>query len=135
MSSAFDPIHEIPVPIVNEPVHKVMVPDEDLHIFGISHPGHVHLIQSPLATEEDLSHGHHSHPEVKGATHTVTEHDASHSSTHSTEKRERHPDEPILKRAHEAPTIQLFFDLYFVANLTTFSGQHEIHDGNGKQLS
>ena len=42
------------------------------------------------------------------------------------------PEEPILKRAHEASTIQLFYDLFFVANLTTFTQVHEIDDVNSK---
>lgn len=134
MSSAFDTIHEIPVPIVGEPVHRVIVPEDDLHHFGIYHPHHVSLISSPLASPEDMAHGHHTHSEIKGAAgHEESEdHDNSDSSTHSSEKREALPDEPVLKRPHEAPTIQLFFDLYFVANLTTFSGQHEIHDPSGE---
>ena len=131
MSSAFDAIHEIPVPLVGEPVHKVMVPEEDLRHFGIYHPHHVSLISSPLASAEDMAHGHHTHADGKGGSDHDHE-DESGSSTHSTEKRERLPDEPVLKRPHEAPTIQLFFDLYFVANLTTFSGQHEIHDTGGE---
>ena len=129
--SAFDPIHEVKVPLTNAPIHKVVVPDEDIHHFGISHPKHVQLIASPLASEHDMLHGHSIHP---GVTHTGHgDPEGSDSSTHSTEKvAPPTADEPVLKRPHEAPTIQLFFDLYFVANLTTFSGQHEIHDWNGQ---
>lgn len=137
MSSAFNVINEVPVPLVNEPVHKVVVPDPDLHIFGISHPNHVGLIQSPLASGDDMAHGHHSHPDVKhdhgheqGHGHGDEGHHGSVSSS-SNEKRDAEPDEPVLRKAHEAPTIQLFFDLYFVANLTTFSAQHDIHNANG----
>ncbi|CAF9926688.1 MAG: hypothetical protein GOMPHAMPRED_004214 [Gomphillus americanus] len=36
--------------------------------------------------------------------------------------------EPPLKRSHESSVIQLFYDLFFVANLTTFTGVHEVND-------
>ena len=36
--------------------------------------------------------------------------------------------DPPLKRPHESSTIQLFYDLFFVANLTTFTSVHEIND-------
>ena len=122
--SAFNAIHEVPVPIVNEPVHRVMVPDPDVHIFGISHPNHVDFIQSPLASDRDKAHGHDAHVDHG--------HDAHHDNTSmDSDEKERDPHMPILKKAHEAPTIQLFFDLYFVANLTTFSAQHDIHSADG----
>ena len=128
MSAAFKVIHQATVPIVNEPVHKVVVPDPDVHIFGISHPNHVDLIQSPLAQLGDEQHGHHAE-----ADHSNENQDSHHDSVSSAsdEKGEQDPEEPVLKKAHEAPTIQLFFDLYFVANLTTFSAQHDIHNANG----
>lgn len=37
-------------------------------------------------------------------------------------------DIPIFKKHHEASSIELFYDLFFVANLTTFTGNHEIED-------
>lgn len=133
MPSALEPLHELNLPLVDEPIHKVVVPDPDVHVFGISHPSHVGLIKSPLADDHDMEHGHHSHPDVKhGHGHGHQEAHAGSVSSDASEKRERLPDEPVLRRAHEAPTIQLFFDLYFVANLTTFSAQHDIHDANGE---
>jgi low temperature requirement protein LtrA len=35
---------------------------------------------------------------------------------------------PIFKEHHEASSIQLFYDLFFVANLCTFTANHEIED-------
>lgn len=35
-------------------------------------------------------------------------------------------DVPVFKRHHESSTIELFYDLFFVANLTTFTSNHEI---------
>lgn len=125
-------VSEVVVPFIDAPVHEVLVPESDVHIFAISHPEHLSLIETPLASEDHIANGHHSHPEIKSS--HVTEQEITHgsdASDHSVEKRERDPEEPVLKRAHEASTIQLFFDLYFVANLTTFSGQHEIHNWDG----
>jgi hypothetical protein len=44
------------------------------------------------------------------------------------------PDEPRLRYEHESSTIQLFYDLFFVANLTTFTGKHEVTDKTSKSL-
>ena len=129
MDSALNRLHEVSVPIVHEPVHKVIVPDPDVHIFGISHPNHVDLIQSPLSEGDDAQHDQHAHP-VEQRHGPQDSHQPSFSSQYT--MKEPDPEEPVLKKAHEAPTIQLFFDLYFVANLTTFSAQHDIHSADGK---
>ena len=121
MNAAFNVFHEVPIPVVNQPMHKVVVPDPDVHIFSISHPSHVELISSPLASEEDKAHGHHSHPDVKSPLKADFGHGGhgGHNDADSKEhKRDAEEGEPVLKKAHEAPTIQLFFDLFFVANLT-----------------
>ena len=39
---------------------------------------------------------------------------------------------PIFKPRHQARNVELFFDLFFVANLTVFSIDHEINDGSSK---
>ena len=124
-------VRETNIPILNAPVHEVIVPQEDVEHFAITHPRHLGLIETPLAGEDDHDHNHQSHLELKSPR-TAIRHDSdasSHSAKHQTV-----PGEPVLKRAHEASTIQLFFDLFFVANLTTFSGQHEIHDWNGMHI-
>lgn len=38
-------------------------------------------------------------------------------------------DVPIFKHHHEASTIELFYDLFFVANLSVFTLNHEIING------
>lgn len=38
------------------------------------------------------------------------------------------PDEPLFREHHESSTVELFFDLFFVANLATFTANHEIVD-------
>jgi hypothetical protein len=40
------------------------------------------------------------------------------------------PDEPPLRYQTESSTIQLFYDLFFVANLTTFTAKHDVSDGS-----
>lgn len=103
---------------------EFIVPDQDFHTFAISHPDHLKLYASPLADQEThhLGHNHHGHSH-------------SHSSSFSEHGPpvldSPDPDVPVLKRAHEASTIQLFFDLFFVANLTTFTSLHEVHNWDG----
>jgi len=131
------------------PLRNVIVPDQDLHIFSISHPQHLSLIATPLATAEDIYHGKHSHPDdtlreehapTPASINQENRTDSNESTQGGSEAgestrrpiRPRHPDEPVLKRAHEASTIQLFFDLFFVANLTTFSTVHEVDTWSGR---
>ena len=40
------------------------------------------------------------------------------------------PDEPVFREHHESSTVELFFDLFFVANLATFTANHEIVDSS-----
>ena len=125
------------------PIQKYVVPDEDIPIFRISNPQNLSLIASPLATEDEIHHGAHSHPDntlqdaddEHGAADAHPAGDASREGSSASEYNPadaRHPDEPVLKRAHEASTIQLFFDLFFVANLTTFSTIHEVDTWSGE---
>jgi hypothetical protein len=39
---------------------------------------------------------------------------------------------PIFKPHRESSTIELFYDLFFVANLTVFTKNHEVNSGNGQ---
>jgi hypothetical protein len=49
------------------------------------------------------------------------------------ESRRHHIDDvPIFKPHREASTIELFYDLFFVANLTVFTKNHEINSGHGE---
>ena len=36
--------------------------------------------------------------------------------------------EPVFREHHESSTVELFYDLFFVANLATFTANHEIVD-------
>lgn len=40
------------------------------------------------------------------------------------------PDLPPFKHHHESSTVELFYDLFFVANLATFTANHEIVDAD-----
>ena len=35
---------------------------------------------------------------------------------------------PVFKHHHESSTVELFYDLFFVANLSTFTSNHEINN-------
>ena len=89
------------------------------------HPEYLRLLISPLAGEGDDEHGGHNDHHAPADHHG--EKRGSSASVDSLATLAPHPDEPRLKMPHEAPTIELFYDLYFVANLTVFSSQHEIH--------
>jgi hypothetical protein len=39
---------------------------------------------------------------------------------------------PVFKPHRESSTIELFYDLFFVANLTVFTKNHEINSGHGE---
>ena len=41
---------------------------------------------------------------------------------------------PRFQQRHESSTIELFYDLFFVANLTSFNNNHEIVDAKSKSL-
>lgn len=40
----------------------------------------------------------------------------------------RDPDTPIFRKHHESSTLELFYDLFIVANLTTFTANHKIEN-------
>jgi hypothetical protein len=35
---------------------------------------------------------------------------------------------PTFRQHHEASSLELYYDLYFIANLTTFAAHHDIED-------
>ena len=42
---------------------------------------------------------------------------------------------PVFKPHRESSTIELFYDLFFVANLTVFTKNHDINSGHGECLA
>ena len=123
---------------------KVLTEDQDIDVFSQSRPKQVPLWVSPLekhnqgeqgkarsdlrqASEgQSLEYGPQqglspsaNGPEIPGAI------------SHARHLKNRFDsEEPILKTAHESSVIQLFYDLFFVANLTTFTAIHEVTDAD-----
>lgn len=90
--------------------------------------GHYHalpIIASPLQGEgEEEEHGHEEHiytqpAENKGLVYEVV-------------PAADQDDIPVFRPKEEASTIELFYDLFFVANLTSFTNVHPIADHKGK---
>ena len=84
------------------------------------------LIASPLE-----QHDVHSSPEHH-------EHGSGHSSIMKGGEivtLEQHPDKgvPAFREREEASSIELFYDLFFVANLTTFTNVHAIDDTQSRR--
>jgi hypothetical protein len=52
-----------------------------------------------------------------------------------TERCSRSSDTPIFREHHETDSIELFYDLFFVANLATFTMNHDIENTQDKSLS
>ena len=114
-------------------IHHVLVADdEDETTFTITHPKHLTWFASPLVDERAAARHNREHGEVflKEPHHGVRETHGLNTPENEKEHEEHYddPEEPVLKRAHESSTIQLFYDLFFVANLTTFTALHEIDD-------
>lgn len=90
--------------------------------FSIAHPKRLPWFGSLLLTE-DSAHAHHSHN-----SNAIADDDSDYDSAGEKHTSIVDEGEPPLQRHHEAPVIQLFYDLFFVANLTTFTGVHEVND-------
>lgn len=83
---------------------------------------HIPWVSSPL--EED------DHPEVTQDGPNAGSNSATPSRTNGPS--DGKPKLPPFKHRHEASTIELFYDLFFVANLATFTNNHEIVDSKCK---
>lgn len=110
-------------PIVS--LGEALAADQDTTTFSLSHPKHIPLFASPLKSPNGSPHGEHLLKQPSGHAGYASSGEVTPPSppNHDT-------DEPVLKQAHESSTIQLFYDLFFVANLTTFTNIHEIDDAN-----
>lgn len=96
--------------------------------------GHYHalpIIASPLQGEgEEEEHGHgqdHGHEE-----HIYTQPAENKGLIHEVVSSADQDDIPVFRPKEEASTIELFYDLFFVANLTSFTNVHPIADHKGK---
>jgi hypothetical protein len=83
---------------------------------------HTPWIAGPLDRgEANMHHGTHGETKIN-ALENVIEFDKIH--LHRAES-----DAPMFKHHHEATSVELFCDLFFVANLATFTANHEIDTG------
>jgi hypothetical protein len=107
--------------------------------FDLVHPRRVPLMKTPLKGADDDSHGHghgDSHGHAAAPPPERKQSDTSEGSDDEiAEKGFQHHSEPELRYHHESPAIQLFYDLFFVANITTFTSQHEVNNASGKHFN
>lgn len=88
------------------------------------------FIATPL--EQDEGHGkHHSNPS-EGSLDSAKNSNPSVDSSETTVVRQNRPS---FRKKDEATTIELFYDLFFVANLTSFTSVHAIDSRSSKSLS
>ena len=120
------------------PLGAALTADLDQTKFGFIHPKVIPFIQNPLEDpaqpQEDKQAPDELSPKVTQA--TVQSMDGGHGHPHHHHRSpfEYDPEQPRLRYETESSSIQLFYDLFFVANLTTFTGKHEINSGSGKFL-
>lgn len=83
------------------------------------------LIACPLEQEEHHGHGEeHGQPGFTQASDDLTVgKEQSEIKVHET-----YPKTPSFREKEEASSIELFYDLFFVANLSSFTGIHVIDD-------
>ena len=104
---------------------KLIVSERDAAIFHLTHDRELPFFANPLSAEGEKQH----HEEDDGE---ITLKGTDDQSTAWFQYVDLSKGDPPLKRPHESTTIQLFYDLFFVANLTTFTSVHEINDKNSK---
>lgn len=88
------------------------------------------LIATPLEQEGGRGHHHgHNHSEVSLGQEQDLKADG-----HIREIEVIRDDTPAFREKEEASTIELFYDLFFVANLTSFTTVHAIDDRTSKSF-
>ncbi|MCJ1473698.1 hypothetical protein MMC13_002349 [Lambiella insularis] len=124
-------------------VHQVFIIEKDETTFPQKAPRYTPLFRSPLKDHEhnrpNHHHRHHKHGDVSPEVIHLTDHNAKDSPSAKLLQDEDEAEaedekltegEPHLVRARKTSVVQLFYDLFFVANLTTFTSRHEINDAN-----
>ncbi|KAK4624526.1 hypothetical protein CLAFUW4_06423 [Fulvia fulva] len=91
-------------------------------VFTMSHEeeGHLPLFKSPLL------YGDEGHSSISSQDEGAIKH--AHHQVSTNDDQTLH-DNPQYHRHAEATTAELFYDLFFVANLTVFTNVHEVNDG------
>ena len=136
-----------PRPRILTTIGQVLTADLDESKFHFLHPRRIPWIQSPLkdGTDEEDGEGsgaelapeetRESVPEAKPTVDVVVKKDGHEHHHFGPDPFELAPDEPPLRYQTESSTIQLFYDLFFVANLTTFTARHEVSNGESMSSS
>ena len=120
-------------------VKQVFITEKDEDTFQKKAPRYTPLFRSPLVDHAHYyAHGHNAHKgdhhAITGGTDSPPEQGAEEEEQHEEEHEVVLEGEPRLVRARETSVVQLFYDLFFVANLTTFTSKHEINDTISKYL-
>ena len=118
-------------------VKQVFITEKDEDTFQKKAPRYTPLFRSPLVDHAHYyTHGHHAHKgdhhAIHGGADSPPEQDTAEEEEHQQEHEVVLEGEPRLVRARETSVVQLFYDLFFVANLTTFTSKHEINDTDSK---
>lgn len=129
---------QAPRPTLLTSLGEALTSDLNEHTFHFLHPRRIPWIQSPLDADPDEESEKElapeetkaPQPEVKVAEPVIKDgHEHPHHHMHfGPDPFALAPDEPPLRFQTESSTIQLFYDLFFVANLTTFSAKNEVTD-------
>lgn len=88
------------------------------------------FIATPL--EQEGGHGQHYSNPSEGSLDSAKDSDSSVDSSETTVIRQNRPS---FRKKDEATTIELFYDLFFVANLTCFTSVHAIDSRSSESLS
>ena len=114
---------------------RLLVASNDVTKIGLAHHHEVHWFSTPVEPKEEIGR-HGSVDSDAEEIYKIKEgHDDHGHGHHGPFHNEDIPeDEPWLKRPHEPASIGLFYDLFFVANLCTFTHVHEINDSSGMFL-
>ncbi|MCJ1383840.1 hypothetical protein MMC17_006954 [Xylographa soralifera] len=116
-------------------IQQVFIAEKDETSFPHKKPKYTPLIKSPLK-QNNRHHRHDGHRKIRSASVDAV-HDRVETQQEEQEEEEEEEEreielleegEPELHRARETSVVQLFYDLFFVANLTTFTSVHEISD-------
>jgi hypothetical protein len=129
---------QAPRPTLLTSLGEVLTADLDESKFHFLHPRRIPWIQSPL--DDPAEDGGELAPEqtkeagvgAKPVESVKKDHHEHHHMHFGPNPFELAPDEPPLRYQTESSTIQLFYDLFFVANLTTFTAKTEVTNGTSK---
>lgn len=89
------------------------------------------LFASPLEDPLNPHHHHHGHESDLSTAPTVGNDGATIEASQPFSLLNRLP---IFRETEEASSIELFYDLFFVANLSSFTGLHKIDDAAGMSI-